>query len=75
MVVRDGSDLEWLWLWCRPAAVAPIWPLAWEPPYALEAALEKAKKKKKKKKIQKIQVSGLEVELGKHVYHILEESQ
>ena len=21
-------------LWCRPAAVAPIQPLAWEPPYA-----------------------------------------
>ena len=29
---RRGSDLALLWLWCRPAAVAPIWPLAWEPP-------------------------------------------
>ena len=24
----------WLWLWCRPAAVAPIQALAWELPYA-----------------------------------------
>ena len=25
-------------LWCRPAAVAPIEPLAWAPPYAASAA-------------------------------------
>ena len=24
-----------LWLWYRPTAVAPIKPLAWEPPYAM----------------------------------------
>ena len=29
-----------LWLWRRPAAVAPIRPLAWEPPYAAGAALK-----------------------------------
>ena len=29
-----------LWLWCRPAAVAPIRPLAWELPYATGAALK-----------------------------------
>ena len=39
-----------LWLWCRPAAVAPIGPLAWEAPYATGAVQEKAKKKKKRKK-------------------------
>ena len=48
-------DLEllwlWLWLWCSLAATAPFGPLAWEPPYAVGAALEKAKKKKKKKEI------------------------
>ena len=49
---RCSSDLVLLWLWCRPAAVAPIRPLAWEPPYAMGAALEKTKKKKKKKKKQ-----------------------
>ena len=32
--------LALLWLWCRPAAVAPIGPLAWEPPYAMGAALK-----------------------------------
>ena len=45
---RRGSDLVLLWLWCRPAATAPIRPLAWEPPYAAGAALEKAKRPKKK---------------------------
>ena len=46
---RFGSDPVLLWLWRRPAATAPIRPLAWEPPYALGAALEKAKRQKKKK--------------------------
>ena len=37
-------------LWCRPAAVAPLRPLVWEPPpYALDVALKKKKKKKKKR--------------------------
>ena len=47
---RRGSDPALLWLCCRPVAVAPIRPLAWEPPYAAEAAQEKAKRPKKKKK-------------------------
>ena len=42
-------DLTLLWLWCRPAAVAPIKPLAWEPPYAVGVALKGQKDKKKKK--------------------------
>ena len=41
---RLSSDPALLWLWRRSAAVAPIRPLAWEPPYALE----KAKKTNKK---------------------------
>ena len=41
------KDPVWLWLWCRPAATAPIRPLAWEPPYALGAALEKTNKQKR----------------------------
>ena len=36
---RHGWDLALLWLWRRPAATAPIQPLAWEPPYATGAAL------------------------------------
>ena len=30
---RHSSDPAMLWLWHRPAAVASIRPLAWEPPY------------------------------------------
>ena len=36
----------WLWLWCGPATTSPIRPLAWEPPHAEGAALEKAKRQK-----------------------------
>ena len=41
---RRGSDLEFLWLWCRLAAVTPIQHLAWELPYAVGVA-RKSKKK------------------------------
>ena len=41
-----SSDLALLWLWHRPAAAALIQPLAWEPPYAVSAAIKKAKKEK-----------------------------
>ena len=47
---RRGSDPTLLWLWCRLVATAPIRPLAWEPPYAVGAALEKTKRQKKRKK-------------------------
>ena len=40
-------DPALLWLWWRLAAVAPIRPLAWEPPYAAEVALKRQKEKKK----------------------------
>ena len=51
---RRGSDPALLWLWRRPVATAPIQLLAWEPPYATGAALEKTKKKKKKKNGRKM---------------------
>ena len=35
-------------MWCWPVATALIRPLAWEPPYASGAALEKTKKQKQK---------------------------
>ena len=44
---RRGSDAMLLWFWCRPVPTALTRPLAWEPPYAMGAALEKAKKIKK----------------------------
>ena len=40
---RCGSDLAWLWLWCRPVTIALILLLAWEPPYAVGRALKKCK--------------------------------
>ena len=48
---RRGSDPALLWPWHGPVAIAPIGPLAWEPPYAAGAALERAKRQKKKKSI------------------------
>ena len=47
---RRGSDLALLWLWHRPVATALIRPLAWEPPYALGAAVRGQKTRKKKKR-------------------------
>ena len=47
---RRSSDLALLWLWYKPAAVALIRPLAWDPPYAAGAALKRQKRPKKKKK-------------------------
>ena len=45
MRLRSGM----FWLWHRPAAVAPIRPLAWESPFAGRAAQKRKKTKKKKK--------------------------
>ena len=47
---RCGSDPELLWLWCKLAAKAQIQPLAWEPPYAVGAALKTKNKRKERKK-------------------------
>ena len=45
---RHSSDPALLWLGRRPAATAPVWPLAWEPPCTMDVALRRPKKKKKK---------------------------
>jgi len=42
---RCSSDLALLWLWCRPSAIAPIRPLAWDPPYAVGVAQKGQKTK------------------------------
>ena len=49
---RPSLDPALLWLWCRPAMVAPIPPLAWEPPYAAGVALKKTKDQKKNNKVK-----------------------
>jgi len=55
---RRSLDLTLLWLWHRPAAVAQIRPLAWDPLYAAGVAL-------KKQKIIKIIIITI---ILKHVY-------
>ena len=50
---RLGLNPALLWLWHRPVATAPTGSLAWEPPYAAGAALEKAKRQKTKNKQKK----------------------
>ena len=42
---RHGLDPMWLWLQCGLAAAVLIRPLAWEPPYAMGAALKSKKQK------------------------------
>ena len=51
---RHSSDLVLLWLWHRPAAAAPIQPLAWELAYATVMALKKNEKEKEKKEKKKV---------------------
>ena len=51
---RHSSDLALLWLWHKPAAVALIRPLAWEPPHVIGAALRQKTKDRKKKKLQQL---------------------
>ena len=48
---RRGLDLAWLWLWRRPAAIAPIGPLAWEPPHAAGVAIKRQKKRKRREEM------------------------
>ena len=47
---RHGLDLEWLLLSLWLAALAPIWPLAWELPYAMGVALKSKQTNKQKTK-------------------------
>ena len=60
-------SLDTMWLWCRPAAIALIEPLAWEPPYTMGAALKKTKdthtkKNKNKQELENIRRSQEKVE-------------
>ena len=65
IVHRRGSDLVLLWLKRKPAAVAPIRPLAWEFPYAKGAAL----KRKKKKKQQQLKMPVILLHVTDKVIH------
>ena len=45
---RHSWDVALLRLWRRPAAVALIGPLAWEPPYVASVALKRKKQTNKR---------------------------
>ena len=60
VLVTDAAQIRaLLWLWCRPAAVTPIQPLAWEPPYVSGAALKKQNKNKNPKQTKNPRVSDM----------------
>ena len=59
---RCGLARVLLWLWCRPAATALIEPLAWEPPHAVSAALEKTERQKNPKNKNKTKQNKKESE-------------
>ena len=68
---RHGLEPALLWLWWRPVATDLIGPLAWEPPYAMGAALkEKDKKQKKTTKYQKQTISIFSIDLHFHFDHL-----
>ena len=50
------KDPVFPWLWHRLAAVTLIRPLAWEPPYAVRAALKRLTTKKKIKNKKSIEI-------------------
>ena len=57
---RLGMDRMLLWLWRRPAAVAPIEPLAWGPPNAMGVALKSKKQKQKQNKTKETSANPVE---------------
>ena len=59
----QGSDPVSMRLWYRPAAAAPIQPLAWEPPYATGATLKRQKDQKNKKERKRIQIGKVKLSL------------
>ena len=60
---RRGSDLALLWLWRRLAAIAPIRPLAWEPPDATNAALKRQNNNNNKKLCYSLEALDLTISL------------
>ena len=69
------KDLALLRLWCRLATVALIQPLAWELPYAANAALkskkERKRKERKKEKEKKWVSNARNIDLALYKQHKL----
>ena len=67
MGCRRSSHPVLLWLWCRPLAIAPILPLAWETPYAVGVS---GPRKGKKKKVLFFSVKTSSLLSVMYVYHL-----
>ena len=67
--LRLVLDPALLWLWCRPAAAAPIQPLAWEPPYAMALTLKGKKQKQENRHKQMKRVRHERVPMTKCPCH------
>ena len=64
------KDPALLWLWGRLAVVAPIRPLAWEPPYTAGADLKSKKKTQNKQTTKKTETKNQRTEEGKLSSHV-----
>ena len=71
---RHVSDSALLWLWCRPAATALIWPQVWELSYDADSALKKTEKKKNKveenfesRELAKLEISQKDLKKGRAI--------
>ena len=70
---RHGPDPTLLWLWRGPVATTMIGPLAWEPPYAIGAALKSQKTPKTKQQQNKKKTENPIVNQEKfHLHDVLE---
>ena len=49
-LIQWTKDPAWPWLWCRPAAAAPIRPPVWELPSAAGVALKRKKRRKRERR-------------------------
>ena len=68
---KCSSDLELLWLWCRPAAFASIQPLAWELHCATHrCGSQKQEGKKERKEILRIFTPFPNLDLSRSHYKI-----
>ena len=68
---RHDLDPMLLWLWLWPAAVAPIRPLAWEPPSASGAALKSKNKQINKKPPTHPQLLYITYSSVNYIYHVV----
>ena len=65
---RCGWELALLCLWCRAVVTTLIQPGAWEPPYAMGAALKKKKEKENENKRKETKEQRAKVLLKKRSF-------